>query len=56
MWDSFIAGYCKVEFLCYAGEPNWLGWIPIGIVGFLVFLIGLGLVAAVVGGLEGPSS
>ena len=19
--------FCKVEFLCYANEPNWLGWI-----------------------------
>lgn len=27
MWDSFIDGFCKVEFLCYAGDPNWLGWI-----------------------------
>ena len=21
--------FCKVEFLCYANEPNWLGWIVI---------------------------
>ena len=27
MWDSFIRGFCKVEFLCYAGDPNWLGWM-----------------------------
>ena len=26
MWRDFIIGFCKVEFLCYAGEPNWLGW------------------------------
>jgi len=25
-WNNFIVGFCKVEFLCYAGEPNWLGW------------------------------
>ena len=25
--DSFINGFCKVEFLCYLGEPNWLGWL-----------------------------
>lgn len=38
-WDSIIIGFCKVEFLCYQGEPNWLGWLilgpVIGIVGFL---------------------
>jgi len=27
IWDNFIAGFCKVEFLCYATEPNWLGWL-----------------------------
>ncbi len=26
LWAKFIYGFCKVEFLCYAGEPNWLGW------------------------------
>ena len=36
MGDSFIGGVCKVEFLCYAGEPNWLGW---------VFLVGGGILA-----------
>ena len=25
IWDSFIESFCKVEFLCYTGEPNWLG-------------------------------
>jgi TPR repeat protein len=29
-WNSFIAGFCKVEFVCYAGDPNWLGWIVLG--------------------------
>tara|TARA_B100001971_G_scaffold81036_1_gene74816 strand:+ start:109 stop:258 length:150 start_codon:yes stop_codon:yes gene_type:complete len=29
MWDSFISGFCKVEFLCYTGEPNWLGWLVV---------------------------
>ena len=26
LWNDFITGFCKVEFLCYAGDPNWLGW------------------------------
>ena len=30
-WPIFIEGFCKVEFLCYTGEPNWLGW---GVIGF----------------------
>jgi len=27
VWDSFITGFCKVEFACHQGEPNWLGRI-----------------------------
>ena len=47
IWDSFIESFCKVEFLCYAGEPNWLGWIFIAILGVAVFFIGMFLVAAI---------
>ena len=25
--DDFFNSFCKVEFLCYQGDPNWLGWI-----------------------------
>jgi len=28
---KFIAGFCKVQFLCYEGAPNWLGWGVLGI-------------------------
>ena len=24
-WNNFITGFCKVELLCWHGEPNWLG-------------------------------
>ncbi len=27
MWDDFIVEFCKVEFLCYEGAPNWLGFV-----------------------------
>ena len=27
MFDNFINSFCKVQFLCYEGEPNWLGLI-----------------------------
>jgi len=43
MWDKFINGFCKVEFLCYADSPNWLGWGVFGIGSivalYLLFLI-----------------
>ena len=25
--ESLYSSFCKVEFLCYQGEPNWLGWL-----------------------------
>lgn len=31
MWNKFISGFCKVEFLCFAGDPNWLGWGALGL-------------------------
>lgn len=45
-WQSFKVGFCKVEFLCYAQEPNWLGWIIIGILCLTVFFGIIGFVAA----------
>jgi len=39
MWSKFIAGFCKVEFLCYADSPNWLGWGVLGIGLGIVMLI-----------------
>jgi len=27
MWDSFISKFCEAEFLCYQGDPNWVGWV-----------------------------
>lgn len=31
LWNYFIAGFCKVEFLCWHGDPNWLGWVVLAI-------------------------
>jgi hypothetical protein len=39
VWDPFVAGFCKVQFLCYQGDPNWLGWIVIGVGGPMVLYI-----------------
>ncbi|MGB1876020.1 MAG: hypothetical protein ACPHGY_03710 [Rhodospirillaceae bacterium] len=41
MIDGFINGFCKVEFLCYAGDPNWLGWIVLVIGGLFLLMVGL---------------
>ena len=31
--EDFFNSFCKVEFLCYQGDPNWLGWI------FVIFFV-----------------
>ena len=41
--NGFYNFFCKVEFLCYQNEPNWLGWLVIGLVGFSVVVIFIGL-------------
>ncbi len=35
-WEMFLKGFCKVEFVCYQVEPNWLGWIILGFFGLLI--------------------
>lgn len=47
LYDDFIDGFCKVQFLCYEAEPNWLGWIVLGFGALVVALIALGIVAAI---------
>ena len=42
----FMEGFCKVEFLCYAGELNWLGWMVLGI-GLVLILLALPLLGLV---------
>ncbi len=41
LWNKFIFGFCKVEFLCWNGDPNWLGWIFIAILAILAFGLAL---------------
>lgn len=45
MWDTFVTEFCKVEFVCFAGEPNWLGWVALGFGTLFV----LGLVLSILG-------
>ena len=41
MWDSFLTGFCKVDAVCWHGDPNWLGWILIGILGIIVLTVSM---------------
>jgi hypothetical protein len=41
-WSQFIPGFCKVQFLCYDGTPNFFGWSALAWGGLLAF----GVVAA----------
>jgi len=38
-WNEFIISFCKVDFLCYNWETNWLGGVVLVIGG--VWLFGL---------------
>jgi len=46
MTDNFIYSFCKVGFLCYENEPNWLGiivllclWLIIMLIAYIIFII-----------------
>ena len=41
-WNSFIYSFCKVEFLCFDNEPNWLGRMVL----FVFFLILLAIIVS----------
>ncbi len=38
-WNEFLFRFCKVGFLCWQGEPNWLGLIVLGFAGLIVLYI-----------------
>ena len=44
--DKLNNSFCKVQFLCYEGEPNWLGLI---VLFPLVLIVGLYIVLIVIG-------
>ena len=27
IWAELIAGFCKVDLVCYGSKPNWLDWV-----------------------------
>ena len=35
LWEKFLFHFCKVEVVCWCGEPTWLGWILIGVGGLI---------------------
>ena len=52
--DDLYFQFCKVEFLCYQGEPNWLGWLILGpaiafVAIFILNLLWEGVVRDVIG-------
>jgi hypothetical protein len=40
-WDNFLTGFCKVNIVCFEGEPNWLGYILLPIFFLIVFYLSL---------------
>jgi hypothetical protein len=42
-WDKFIFEFCKVEFVCWQGEPNWLGWIVLACVVLFILYVALAI-------------
>ncbi len=46
-WNWFITEFCKVEFLCYQAEPNWMGWVVIAVVALWVVMIPLGIIVMI---------
>ena len=49
--NSFFSSFCKVEFVCYQGEPNWLGWL---ILIPFVLVIGIFVIGFVVNNIFDP--
>ena len=45
-WTWFITGFCKVDFVCFEGSPNWLGWILLVFFFLFVLILTLGLIFA----------
>ena len=45
LWNDLIIEFCKAECFCYQGEPNWLGWIVIFILGVIVIVISFFILA-----------
>lgn len=40
-WKSFLNEFCKVEAVCFEGDPNWLGWILVGLLGLFLIIASL---------------
>jgi hypothetical protein len=59
MWDWIIFEYCKVNFLCYAGDPNWLGAIILlllfGAILYMIWRVAIFLTKFIHGRLGNPS-
>jgi len=47
LWDQFIVGFCKVEAVCWNSDPNWFGWILIGVLAVILFFVGVFIWSAI---------
>jgi MFS family permease len=62
VWNWFLDEFCKVDAVCYGGEPNWLGWVVIifaasiivSVLYYLVFALVIGLFGAAVSSVATP--
>jgi hypothetical protein len=52
-WDRFIFGFCKVEFLCWQGEPNWLGFMVLALAVPVTLISGLFMVGGLLTDVRG---
>ncbi len=37
MWSDFIYAFCKVDFLCNNGDPNWIGMVVLVATAAIIF-------------------
>ncbi len=46
LWSDFLVGFCKVDAVCWYGEPNWFGWLIIGVGSFVICMTALNIYAS----------
>jgi hypothetical protein len=47
IWEQVLREFCKLDVLCWYGEPNGWGWLAMGIVLWLALMLSVFLLAGV---------